>query len=282
MGRSLGGIGRPCTEDVDQLLTGGIEQQVDQDVDVGEADSEIEQTVDQDVELTPVKAAAPTMQAAIGVDVPPDVTREMQASAAAIVAGATIDGFEDGDLAEYTVRNGDASWATTQQTTVQGGSYALELDADGQSSGSAVESTSGLITYPAQGDTFEYWGRYSSGTETNKHEFFFATQGDGANYMSSSYQVYFKPSADELSVQGFGSNSGSIPTDTAAVSFADDTWYRVEVDWATDGTITVTAYDAGGTQLGQVSIQDTTYVSGGIGAAVRSGATAWFDEISML
>jgi hypothetical protein len=61
-----------------------------------------------------------------------------------------------------------------------------------------------------------------------------------------------------------------------------DKWYRLEVDWQTDGTHTVTLYNDTGGQVTQLSTTDSTWTDGGIGLFGRelnSGANVYVDEV---
>jgi hypothetical protein len=80
--------------------------------------------------------------------------------------------------------------------------------------------------------------------------------------------------------------SGSITTlaEQTGVGLSTGTWYEVEIDWEIGGTHTLTVYDTGSSQLGQVSISnETQWTSGGIGynAHTSNGASGYFDLISV-
>lgn len=285
MGRSLGGFGRPCDDD-GVLLVGGVRvsvpapvvdvadpdleqlQQIKATIEAGDPDLELAQPVTQTLELTPVKAAHPSMQVAAATDNPPHLTRTMEATPAALVGTGIVDDFEDNDLAEYATHNGDSADSTTQGTTVHDGSYALEINTNGSASAHAIESTSGLARYPDPGQTFQVWLRGSPNAQNRDIEFCFATQGAGSAYFPDGYRVTVEPSNDRMRLHVVdGGNPSSIASANATLSY--DTWYRLEIVWGTGGSIDVTLYDDAGNQLATMSANDSTFSDGGIAFAAR-------------
>jgi len=273
MGRSLGGIGRPCDEDADQLLTGGIEQTVDQDVDIGDPDVDLSQIVvskvdvgdpDQTVEATttlgvslePIKAVGPTMQAATGLDTPPRLTRTMGATAAAIVAGQqTIDGFEDADLAEYSGSTGDF---TTQTSTVASGTAALKMETNGGNA--SIGSTSGLANYPDVGDTHKFRIRFGAAANTQTK---FGTANPESSSGDDGYVVGIDLANSAFLVGRRDSGSLTILDKVDNPGLSQDIWYEVEVSHASDGTLSATIRKPDGTEVASVSATDTTHLTDG-------------------
>lgn len=170
-----------------------------------------------------------------------------------------IDDFEDGDISEY---GSDTGQYATQTSTVKEGTTALQGDV---SSGNAyhILSTSGLNYYPSQGDTWRLWNRVqSSGDMAANH---FGVQSVPTSGLpDNGYMVQTRVAANEIRIYLRSSASWTLLA-SASVSLSSATWYEIKVDWATDGTITLTIFDSAGSQLAQASATDTSFSSGGIG-----------------
>lgn len=169
---------------------------------------------------------------------------------------ALIDNFEDGDIAEY---GGDTTVATVQQSVVNNGSYALEITA---SANAGISSTTGLDNYPVQDQPFKC--DFRIGADGNGYRILFATQSETS--LPDSYQVRFNADLDELNLRLRSGGAGTTLA-TTAVNWANylDNWLTAEVDWKSDGTISVTILDSTGSSIASVSATDTTFSSGGFG-----------------
>jgi hypothetical protein len=184
-----------------------------------------------------------------------------------------VDDFEDGDLSEYGFDRG-SSGASVVSSPTHSGSYALEY------TGTNVEaiSTSGLNAYPAAGDTFSFHVRGSGGTEKTNLTY-------GVQDHANRYFVRVNVADDNFKLYKWESNStpGPLGSQTSGFTLSQDAWYRVEVQWSTDGTHTVTLLDASGNQLAQISGSDSTWTSGGVGydAYLGSGESAYFDDVQI-
>lgn len=185
-----------------------------------------------------------------------------------------IDDFEDGNLAEYSFENrNEAAAAVVSSPTVSGG-HALEL------SGAHfhMNSTSGLANYPRAGDVFSCWIRASVDVDDSLVLLY------GVQDFENRYNAYVDVSDGEIRLRK--KENGTIETldSQSGLGLATGTWYKLEVDWRTDGTHTLTLYDASGSQLGQVSIaNETTWTSGGIGYNAHSmdGWSGYFDYVTL-
>ena len=186
-------------------------------------------------------------------------------------SGAVVDDFEDGDLSEYSFDRGSTG-ASIVSSPTHGGSYALEY------AGSYTEaiSTSGLGAYPAAGDTFDCWVRTSGGA--NNLNFTWGVQDH-----QNRYYVKLYPADGKMFLFTYKSGTATSQGGNTGLSLSQDAWYRLEVQWATDGTQTVTLYDTGGTQLSQLSMTDSTWTSGGVGydAYLSSGQSIYFDDVTI-
>lgn len=141
---------------------------------------------------------------------------------------------------------------------------------------SSIYSLSGLGAYPSQGQTFEFYIRdenqnYAQNGSVAAHRFAMQDTNPEANC----YEIGCN--ADKEAKYKIKVYDESGTNATLAASAADETalpygsWYRVEVQWADDGTITATVFDETDTQIVQISATDTTYTSGGIGHRLASG-----------
>lgn len=181
----------------------------------------------------------------------------------------TVDGFEDGDLSEYVGETGSFS---VQGTTVKVGSNALKAENE-----TNTGITSALINemfdntfapldhYPLPGDTFDCWVRIDSqGDSGNAAAIGWASNNldqSGNNPDGYKVQVSADNSNFELKKRD-GGQSTSLAS--AAPTLSNDTWYRVHVDWGTDGTMTCKLYDDTGSLVETISATDTTFKEGGI------------------
>jgi len=181
-----------------------------------------------------------------------------------------VDNFEDNDIAEYT---GDTGSFTTQTGTVFNGSYALEGTT---SSGDAlgIHSTSGLDTYPAQGNTFRVNIYHTTSGDLNG--VLYGHQGGDQDY----YLLRPHDGTQEFQLYSNVSGTGFTKLASAAVDPPLNEWMEMEVAWGTDDTHDCKLFDAAGNQIASLSATDGTFTSGGIGFEVNNsegGTTGYFD-----
>jgi hypothetical protein len=65
---------------------------------------------------------------------------------------------------------------------------------------------------------------------------------------------------------------------------SEDVWYKIKIDWGTDGKHVATLYDANGHRLVRASAVDKAWQSGGIGYdayLANSGGTVYFDFVTL-
>lgn len=164
-----------------------------------------------------------------------------------------IDNWEDNDLSEYS-SNSNGGSATVQTGTVYDGSYAMQIDTDG--AGQDIwYSTSGLNYYPEQGDIWERRLYTTGGGDVCAHGF-------GLQDLNNVYKSEWRNN-DAYKLTKISGGSGSVLTSTTVGSPTGE-WLREKLEWASDGTITVTMIDSAGTQLAQLSATDTEFASGGV------------------
>ena len=188
-----------------------------------------------------------------------------------------IDDFEDGNLKEYTFDRGESGVSVTD-SVVKNGDVGLKINGTDTEMISTPGGSYELDYYPEAGDTFSCWVYATNGA--GRTNFTYGVQNHQNRYFIrvNTYQGHF-------SIYRYETGTGHLLADTG-VTLSEDTWYRVEVDWATDGTHTATLYDADGIQVTQLSATDSTWTSGGIGydaylASSGSGSgTMYFDYVT--
>jgi hypothetical protein len=180
-------------------------------------------------------------------------------------SSVVVDSFEDGDMSEYNVTGGfTVVDESNKPFSAKDGSKMLEVATNTVS----ANSTSGLNDYPQAGDTFRCWHRFGSvsGTGNQWTKWGVQSESDAAD----GYYVNTTGQGFSLRIRDGGNNSTLA---SGSVSFQSDEWYELEVDWATDGTFTVSWHEEDGSQIGDiVTATNSEYASGGIG--FRNGAGA--------
>jgi len=159
-----------------------------------------------------------------------------------------LDNF-DGDVEDYDI-NDDSPVIYTEQNNLS-----LKQSDEGEVS---IESTSGLNRYPERGEKFAYYFQGTSGDPDAVFKF-------GLQDSSNFYSVMLRLGSDSLRIRKDGDNE-----DIESVSVSFDTWYDIEVEWESNGDITVRLFDVDQSgnresEIGSVSTTDSEYESGGIG-----------------
>lgn len=158
-----------------------------------------------------------------------------------------IEGFEDGDIAEYS---GDTGSWTVQTTTVYDGSEALQgpattdsqiIDADNTiESGSEIRFRLYLNSNAVAG-------------------FLFGVQDSDSNY-----RAIVNDSAERIRLEK--NDNGTVTTlDTVNPTIPKGEWLQCRIAWDDDGEITWDVDDAAGNNIDQVTATDDTWGSGGFG-----------------
>ena len=140
-----------------------------------------------------------------------------------------------------------------------------------------IGSTSGLQNYPEPGDSFSFFVREGSGEPRSL--FAWAVQDASDAVLGGSYGFRGEADNNQIVFVKDGSTVSSEP-----MTINSETWYDVEIEWETNGDITITVYDVDqstgdrtGT-VGSLSDNDTEYSSsGGIGLSDggQGGTLAW-------
>lgn len=174
-----------------------------------------------------------------------------------LVSGRTnriIENFEDRDLSEY---DGEVSKFEIQSEITFRGNAGLK----GAANIGEIRSTSGLLNYPSQGDLFDC-------------RVLLTNVGSGATVVmfgvqdeSNHYRINLDKNNGELRfVRNTPGSSRLLAKDT--VNYFTNIWYRVKVDWRTNGTIAVTLFDNEDQWVGGVTVTDDTFEEGGIGFSI--------------
>ena len=138
--------------------------------------------------------------------------------------------------------------------------------------GREISSTSGLDSYPEQGQQFACYLYAESGGPTPAMTWAVQTAGSEDDM----YNMFFREDDEELEIRKRENGSSTPLAENTDVGVTDGEWYDLEVDWETDGTITGRIYDVDQStgerqsELGSVSATDTTFDSGGAG--IRRGS----------
>lgn len=187
------------------------------------------------------------------------VTGSGDGASVGLVENVVNYGIDDGDLTEYT---GDTDlWSVVSSPTYTG-SASVQADTSSVDKPEII-STGEAIDYPEQGDTITYWTRAAGSDDGSR--LLFGVQNSGNLY---STRVNWAGGNIQLLKRDGGSEKGIEQT---PVNIQTDTWYKVAVDWQSDGDIVMTLFDAGGTQLAQISASDSEYASGGVGFRATRG-----------
>lgn len=182
------------------------------------------------------------------------------------ISREVIEGFEDGDIAEYTILGGTHS---VTGAAAHNGQYGLESEGTGSS---WIYRTDAAVQL-SQGDTVSFWVKMRAIGR--------AYCGFGAS-ANGTYSIVAASNSDNLLLQ-LNQNYGYFSIGTSPQAWTLDKWYRMEVKWDVGGNMTGRLYDSDGTTLlNTVTATDNTYTSGGIAfrAFDGSGIVAdYFDTV---
>lgn len=207
------------------------------------------------------------------------LTQPQAISAAFNVGTSTIENFESGNLTLYkVVPNGKPS-ASVSATAKHDGGFGL-LDA----SGNDWIYRSDAAAKVSQGDTISVWLNFGNRTGAT------ASFGFGASATGTLALVASSNGGGQLQFQkvDFTSNAsrGGTVSNVANVRqrWSTNTWYRLEVQWGTNGTIVGNLYSSNGTKLNTIkataSAWNTSIVSGGIAFRASGGSGAQWDTVT--
>lgn len=182
-----------------------------------------------------------------------------------------IDGFEDGDLSEYT----DSSSAFSVSTSVSyNGSNSIVASDNGNTG--VIEKTSPTDYSISDGSKIDFYFRTVGSTAAG---FLFGMQ-DASNY----YRIQTDAGNAEVNIEVI--ESGSVSSSVAdGGNIENATWHRAEVEWSrgTEINLTVTNTDTGNvTHTATLDESSQTYESGTIGFEDLDGSSdTFFDEVAI-
>ena len=189
-----------------------------------------------------------------------------------------IDSFEDQDLSEYYQSPED--YNIGQQFPIDG-NYSLRYPAN--LTGSQMYSDSGLNAYPQQGDIFKIdWQINTASADTSS--FYRWEQQFAVDSADQDIRYFINYSIDGNSIAIWNDDTNTRIAVDFSVDYQANTHYQTEVVWddgslggsAGDFTLTLTDVDSG-TQVSQISGNDTGLTSGGIGFDTTNDEGGTFD-----
>jgi hypothetical protein len=183
-----------------------------------------------------------------------------------------LDYFEDGNITEYGSSGSDTAFTVTAAAARDGG-FGLE-----GGSGNDWIYRNDAQAQVARGDVFSAWIR-SEGDSTGRAYFGFGAKTKGKPSGRGALSIVMAPNSNQLMLQrnvGWGFED----MDVAPQMWEADAWYRFEIEWENNGTITGRLYDASGTWINTVQGTDTDFSSGGI-AFRNFGSVRHFDSVEL-
>ena len=126
-----------------------------------------------------------------------------------------------------------------------------------------IHSTEGLENYPEAGKKFAWFWRDESGEDS------FSLTAFGVQDASNFYGVTLSTANDEIRIHKDDPQGGAV-LNSEPVTINSNQWFDVEVEWATDGSITATVFSVNSdssrdSELQSVTASDSEYSGGGIG-----------------
>lgn len=174
-----------------------------------------------------------------------------------------IEDFEDGDISEYSGDKGAFTVVEDSSEAPEGNYY---LSSSGVNN-AAISSTSGLESYPQQGETFSvYLKAMSTSDGSGQPGVIWAAQGEYGWSNRNWYYLSLQVGGSGMSLYySSGGTNQSVIASTGTSNLQSDHWYRVKIFWGTDGTMECTLFDENENELGALSAKDNNYSSGGFG-----------------
>ena len=187
----------------------------------------------------------------------------------------TVDGFEDGDLTDYS--RVDAMWSISSSAALTGLNGVRGSGPDGGF----------LVSMPGQG-----LDSYPSVGEITRADFRFESAGGYlALYLgvqdssgSTRYEVRFHQGSGRLLITR--RTGGTTVLNSTDVTFSPGTTYRAEVEWGTDGVfhVVIRNRDTGEhhVRLDTSNSPDQTYTDGGYGLFAYADTTVSVDTVELV
>lgn len=177
-----------------------------------------------------------------------------------------IDGFEDGDISEYS----SSTTFSAQQSTVYKDSWALEADASG------VDNIINAGNKVEEGSRIHYQNYLQSNTIAG---FLFAAEDD-----NNHYRLVLDSANNDVYVEVVDSGSASVVGSKQSVTIPTGEWLHVDLDWKHNGEFSITVNDSSNSEVTSFTVSEssTTFREGGVG--FRSGdttASKFWDHVRM-
>lgn len=131
--------------------------------------------------------------------------------------------------------------------------------------------TTGTAYWPIRGHIWEYWIYYTGAPNECGCLF-------GVSDADNNYEVESFPGGT-IRIRVRVAGTPTVVCTAALAAFSSATWYRMVVSWASDGSMSVEAFDSGGSSLGSASGSDSTYSNGYSGfrcGSVSAGGGDWY------
>jgi subtilisin family serine protease len=182
------------------------------------------------------------------------------------VSAGILDGFEDGNLSEYTQTSLTGTIAST--LAAHDGTYGL---LDGSAGGWLYRNDSEVSVQ--QGDSLSVWVNLANAA--NGRAYF----GFGAS-AAGTLSAVLAPNTNQLIIQE-NNSFGFRTIATVSQNYISDKWYKLDVDWGVGGNITTELFDSDGTTLlNSVTGTSNLFTSGGI--AFRGfSSDKYFDTVTL-
>ena len=179
------------------------------------------------------------------------------------LSGRTIEDFEDGDLSDYNMIDSTLPLATSPEAAHDGSLGLVLLGA----SGWIYRDDADVLVQ--QGDTISTWMNPGNVANGRAYFGFGATAGGTlsvvAAFNSQDFRIQMNPEFNFVSLN------------KSAQAWEWNKWYRMEVVWGLDGSLTGNLYDSDGTTLlNTVTAFNDSIVSGGIAFRTFAGG---FDTV---
>jgi hypothetical protein len=185
--------------------------------------------------------------------------------------------YEDENRSLSDVYGGDLGVFSRQQSVVFSGDYALEFT---NTTFPRSISDTDYLNHPSRGDSFQARIRRTT-VQNGNAGINWATQDESDN--AGKYGAKLNFAGNSLDINRYDPQINKLVT--TGQSYNSNEWYRLRVDWENNGDITATLFDDSGSQLNQISTNDTTYTSGGVGYDANSGssnASTYIDDYEIL
>lgn len=202
------------------------------------------------------------------------VTGSGESATVQLSAAVPIDGFEDGDITEYS---GNTTDFTVQSSVVADGSNALEGDV---ASNGGIHDTDTFQNLSV-GNNYSVKMQLDSADPPKQVVFSFAAQQEVA-LPDDRYRIIIDDFNSVFRFQKVVGGSGTTIVDDS-VEFSTGVWYTVSIDWGSGGDFSITLSNASAGDITTLTATDTEFSEGGHGFQVfdDTGGIGYFDTLAI-